>query len=255
MPDRAEVLKTRRLLASGIDRIKARTLDIHGFRKVQELIKANPQSEELRVDELYSSLLEFLKSLDDDLKVNSVKAHAQKSQALATIRLLRSQGVGKDKGVETLCAMLTASGLYDHKSHLALDLERAVDEVLSSDIADHTPALTAVLALTDHTTSNKDSLISSLSGLGKVLAKVAHSQQQLDAQSIQRLGKLARRCFNDMDTDVRRANTQVCVEWHAAMGGEQEPLFWQTLKGVSDAQLNLLAYYMARRQATVVSGV
>ena len=92
-----------------------------------------------------------------------------------------------------------------------------------------------------------------VSGLGKVLAKVAHSQQQLDAQSIQRLGKLARRCFNDMDTDVRRANTQVCVEWHAAMGGEQEPVFWQTLKGVSDAQLNLLAYYMARRQAPVAN--
>jgi len=221
---------------------------------VQELIKANPQSEELRVDALYLALLEFLKSVDDDLKVNSVKAHAQKSQALATIRLLRSQGVGREKGTETLCAMLMASGLYDHKSHLALDLERAIDEVLSSDIPDHTPALKAVLSLAEHVTSNKNSLISSLTGLGKVLAKVAHSQQQLDAQSIQRLGKLARRCFNDMDTDVRRANTQVCVEWHAAMGGEQEPLFWQTLKGVSDAQLNLLAYYMARRQATVVNG-
>ena len=255
MPDRAEVLKTRRLLASGIDRIKARTLDIHGFRKVQDLIKANPQSEELRVDELYLALLNFLKSTDDDLKVNSVKAHAQKSQALTTIRLLRSQGVGRDKGVETLCAILTASGLYDHKSHLALDLERAMDEILSSDIHDHIPALKAVLALTDHATSNKDSLISPLSGLGKVLAKVGHSEQQLDAQSIQTLGKVARRCFNDMDTDVRRANTQVCVEWHAAMGGEQEPLFWQTLKGVSDAQLNLLAYYMARRQATLTNGV
>lgn len=254
MPDRAEVLKTRRLLASGIDRIKARTLDIHGFRKVQELIKANPQSEELRMDELYLCLLDFLKSIDDDLKVNSVKAHAQKSQALTTIRLLRSQGAGRDNGTETLCAMLTASGLYDHKSHLALELERSLAEVLSSDIHDYTPALKAVLSLAERTTSNKNSLISSLSGLGKVLAKVSHSEQQLDAQSIQRLGKLARRCFNDMDTDVRRANTQVCVEWHAAMGGEQEPVFWQTLKGVSDAQLNLLAYYMARRQATVTNG-
>ena len=169
--------------------------------------------------------------------------------------MLRSQGVGRDKATETLCAILTASGLYDHRSHIALDLDKAVDEVLSSDIHDHTPALKAVLALTEHATPNKDTLISSLGGLGKVLAKVAHSEQQLDVQLIQRLGKLARRCFNDMDTDVRRANTQVCVEWHAAMGGEQEPLFWQTLKGVSDAQLNLLAYYMARRQATVASGV
>ncbi|KAL9081324.1 MAG: hypothetical protein Q9157_000179 [Trypethelium eluteriae] len=38
--DRAETLRARRLLASGIERIKARTLDAHGFRRLQELVKS-----------------------------------------------------------------------------------------------------------------------------------------------------------------------------------------------------------------------
>ena len=38
--DRAESLRARRLLSSGIERIKAHTLDAHGFRRLQELVKS-----------------------------------------------------------------------------------------------------------------------------------------------------------------------------------------------------------------------
>lgn len=38
--DRAETLRARRLLSSGIERIKAHTLDAHGFRRLQELVKS-----------------------------------------------------------------------------------------------------------------------------------------------------------------------------------------------------------------------
>jgi CLIP-associating protein 1/2 len=252
--DRAEVLKTRRLFASGVERIKAHTLDIHGFRKVQELIKTNPQNPDLKYNDLLAALLDFLKSEDDDTKVNNVKAQALKSQTLTTLRLLQSQGLSYQGMQAALLSVLVASGQCTKNSHLALDLERTADGIVSQGKQDCLNMLQAVLSFAENIGWNdKILLVSCFRVLGKLFIVIREKQDQLDMQVVQRLGKVSRRCFGDLDADVRRAVTQCCLEWHAAMGQENEQLFWRTLNGISEAQLNLLAYYMARRGAAVAA--
>jgi len=102
----AEIMRSRKLLQSGIERIKARTLDTHGFRKVYELTRQNSpadlfgsEASSKRFDELVSALCEFI-TLPSDMvvSVSSTKqaqpaqAHELKRQALILLKsMLTSQ--------------------------------------------------------------------------------------------------------------------------------------------------------------------
>jgi CLIP-associating protein 1/2 len=61
-----------------------------------------------------------------------------------------------------------------------------------------------------------------------------------------RLGKLAVRCLDDTDPDVRKADIDVCVSLHERIGGEKE-VFWKAVAGAREQHLNLLTYYLAKR--------
>lgn len=270
LQEKQDVIKTRRIFVSGVEGIRARTLDIHGFRKMQDLIKANPeQTENLRFDDLFTALLEFIKAGNDELKAdNSIKAQAMKSQALATLRLLQNQGVCHNRSSEALSVILIASGtVHDKNSHLPYDLERTTDAIL--ELPEHNPmkSIRAVLSLSEaHTAtqSRKAFTIAALTFLTKLLA-LCHQQSNdgqtsddhlmrsgsnLDSPLLARLTKLARRNFDDLDAEIRKANTGFCVSWHGAMRRQgQEAKFWEGLSGVREERLSLLAYYVARKSA------
>jgi len=270
--DKNDTLKTKRIFTSGVERVKARTLNIHGFRKLQDLIKANPQQTGyLSSDDLFTALLGFIKSANDELKTdNNIKAQALKSQALATLRLLQNQGVADDRTSEALCTMLLASSTtYDKNSHLPYDLERTADGMLTLPRHDPVESIRAVLAQIEVSTlasqSRKAFMVAALTLLAKLLA-LCHqpsleeqqltdsndhaqpSNNNLDTPLLARLAKVARKHFDDLDAEVRKANTGFCVQWHAALKrkGEEEK-FWALLNGVRDERLSLLAYYVARR--------
>ena len=64
---KAEALRTRKLLQSGIERIRVRTLDSHGFRKVLDLTRNNEpldlfgsHTESKRYDDLMSALCDYI---------------------------------------------------------------------------------------------------------------------------------------------------------------------------------------------------
>lgn len=260
--DKNDVLKTKRIFISGIERVKARTLDIHGFRKMQDLIKAHPQqTEDLRFDDLLAALLDFIKSGNEELKTdNNIKAQALKSQALSTLRLLQKQGVADDRTSEALCAILLASSTgYDKNSHLPYDLERTADGMFALPKHDPVVSIRAVLAQTEAAAptnhNRKAFMVAALSMLSKLLSLCQQTSPEdnqalfnLDTPLLARLTKLARKNFDDLDAEVRKANTAFCVQWHAALKrkGEEEK-FWELLNGVREERLSLLAYYIARR--------
>jgi CLIP-associating protein 1/2 len=91
--DQTEVLRNRRLIASGIERIRARTLDAHGFRRVQDLVKSPMDLWESgkKYDELMAVLHDYLQTFDRDAKLASLppsKAAGLKAQALGAVRAL-----------------------------------------------------------------------------------------------------------------------------------------------------------------------
>ncbi|KAI4727164.1 hypothetical protein E4T49_05028 [Aureobasidium sp. EXF-10728] len=87
---KSETLRSRKLLMSGIERIRGRTLDAHGFRKVLELIKSSESGEIFgsvgegrRFDDLCSVLLDYIVE-SSDAAANPAVRHSQELRRQAT---------------------------------------------------------------------------------------------------------------------------------------------------------------------------
>ena len=254
--DRAEMLKNRRLLASGIDRLHAKTLDPHGFRRLQDLVKSSSKDASVQLTGLLIALVEYLEAPNEALKVNTTKAQNLKSQALTTIRALvtlhrRDPNVRRELG-RCLCAVLRAKKNTDMISHMALDLDKTGDEIVrhAQDQVSHCVADVAILMDSDDASNaagHRRLITMALAVLSKLVAAANAQGGTLAASQLQRAAKLAVRFLDDTDPDVRRADIGLCTELFATFGEEHKEDFWASLKGAREPQLNLVAYYVARR--------
>ena len=277
-PD-AETLRSRRLLASGIERIRARTLDAHGFRRVQDLVKNGGDiwgEESARYGELLLALLAYLESPSDSLRSQNLKI-----QVLATARAMLS--VYKREAApyygRALCSVLAARRWFEDMSHVAAEMEKACDEIVKAAPATE-DCLVSVLEMIEgigqpQSPSSSTSSIGASPGGGDVpsphlgapreeesgaatartvtlalraleglLAEAQTKGVHVPPGQTQRLGQLAVRFLHDTDADVRRADLEFCLALHERFGGEE---FWKAVVGVKEMHLNLITYYLARR--------
>lgn len=255
LPDRAEVLKTRRLLASGIERIRNRTLDAHGFRRLQELVKNSTHGSFVGFTDLLLALTDCLQAPDDTVKVGTFKAQNLKTQVLATIRnvlvLHRRDESIRAAYACTLCAAISAKRMYDTSSHVAIDLENTANEIIRLAGEQSQVCLDQVMSLVacDYDldeVGHRRVIAMALGVLTKLLLTVSANGVTLGAAQKQRLGKMAVGVLDDVDPDVRRAGTLFCLELYGAFKEDGDEKFWNVLRGAADAQLNLVAYYLAR---------
>ncbi|KFX99305.1 hypothetical protein V490_01845, partial [Pseudogymnoascus sp. VKM F-3557] len=141
-PDRAK--KDTRLLDSGISKVRAQSLDVHGFRKLQSLIRdssrdiwAPPSAgAESRFDALLGGLFAYLAGPATALapeKVQDVKA-----QILATIRamLRKDREAFAGRGEEGIAALLAARARYEGRAHIVAGLEVLAQELVGLGDAD-----------------------------------------------------------------------------------------------------------------------
>lgn len=254
--DRAETLKNRRLLASGIDRIRAKTLDPHGFRRLQEFVKSSAKETSAPLGELLDALCSYVESPDQTLRVNASKAQSLKSQCLATIRGLVTLHRQDDKVRpligRVLCAALATYRSTDNGSQIANDIEKTTNLLVRAAGDQLTDCINAVLQLAEDEASseyqNRSHVASmSLGVLSRLLQQAQSRPEELGTTQKARLGKLAVRFLEDMDADVRRADTEFCTDLYGVFGESDKEGFWEVLKGAREAQLNLVAYYLARR--------
>ncbi|KAF2502982.1 protein STU1 [Lophium mytilinum] len=273
--ERADVLKNRRLLASGIERIRAKTLDAHGFRRLQDLVKNDQDiwgSDGEKFGDLLLALLDYLEAPNDTLKAPPGKAPNLKVQVLATIRAMLAL-YRKETAVyysRTLCAILQTRSHYDSASHIASDLEHTANEIVR--YGQTSDSLNAVLDLIESTSpsfardtpSPASSAASSptppkkgapvpnrtttmgLSVLAQLLQVAQAKNVAITNVQTQRLGKLAVRFLDDTDPDVRKADLEFCISLHERIGGEKD-LFWKAVAGAREQHLNLITYFLARR--------
>jgi CLIP-associating protein 1/2 len=264
-----EVIKNRQLLASGIKKIQSQTVEAHMFRRLQDMIKSNqdiwgPNDE--KFSELLLACLEYLQTPGDLLKTPPAKVANLKVQALATIRamlsLYRKETARHFSRV--LCTLLQTKSQYENSSHIATDLEATADEIVR--YGQTSECLNAVLALVEGTpastpVSSPNSKASSISStsvpsnrsttmalhtLASLIQISGAKNIPLTEEQTARLGKLAVRCLDDTDADVRKADIDVCVSLHERIGGEKE-VFWKAVAGAREQHLNLLTYYLAKR--------
>ncbi|KAH7385569.1 protein STU1 [Phaeosphaeria sp. MPI-PUGE-AT-0046c] len=270
----AEALKNRQLLASGVKKIEGRTVEAHMFRRMQDMIRSNHDiwgTNDENFGRLLLACLDFLEAPAEELKTTPMKAANLKVQALATIRamlaLYRKETAKYFSRV--LCTVLQTKAQYENTSHIAIDLETTADEIVK--YGQTSDCLNAVLCLVeDHPGSTPTSSPSSKSSIASVanagsrrtatmalstlssLIEISGAKNiSLAPEQTSRLGKLAVRCMDDQDADVRKANIDLCIALHeriAAPAGEQDnDDFWQAVAGAREQHLNLLTYYLAKR--------
>jgi CLIP-associating protein 1/2 len=239
------IKQNSRLLDSGITKIKAKSLDVHGFRKLQGMIRDNKAAwADDRFDALLLGLFEYLESPLTSLspeKVQDVKA-----QILATIKLMYKKDREAfrphvPKGLESL---LATRSCYDARAHIVSGLELLADELVT--LAD--PKQT-----TDKITSQLQSEQMTLEGCRTLSMGLHVLKELLDAKNdftpsgeeVKEMCKLAARCLESSESGVRMDAVQLCVSVHSRVG---EATFWNALGGVKDDPKSLITYYIVKRQ-------
>ncbi|KAH7071898.1 protein STU1 [Paraphoma chrysanthemicola] len=266
----AEVLKNRQLLASGIKKIESRTVEAHMFRRMQDMVKSNHEiwgANDESFGRLLLACLDFLEAPNEELKVSPSKVANLKVQALATIRAMLSLYRKETAKYfsRVLCAILQTKAHHDNNSHIAIDLETTADEIVR--YGQTSDCLNAVLSLIEDIPASPASSPNSksptptypitrtttmaLTTLASLIQISGAKNVVLTLDQTSRLGKLAVRCMDDQDADVRKADIEFCIALHeriAGPGGEKEQDgFWKAVAGAREQHLNLLTYYLAKR--------
>jgi CLIP-associating protein 1/2 len=239
-----------RLLDSGITKIKAKSLDVHGFRKLQGMIRDHkaPWSDD-KFDELLLGLFEYLEaplaSLSPE-KVQDVKA-----QILATIKLMykRERDSFRPHVLKGLESILATRSCYDARAHIVSGLELLADELVTlADPKRTTEAITSQLQNEEMTLEGCRTLsmgLHVLKGLLDIKKEFVPSHED-----ITEMCGLAARCLESSESGVRMDAVQLCVSIHARIG---ENRFWSALGGVKNDPKSLITYYIAKRQREVAA--
>ena len=261
-----ETLKNRQLLASALKKIEGRSVDAGMFRKIQDAIKSGQEIWGPN-DEVFGRLLvaclDYFQTPAEELKLPALKASSCKSQALATIRAMLSLYRKETAKYfsRVLCTILQAKSQHENTSHIAGDMEATANEIVRyGQVSD---CLNAVLALVENKSASTPNSSPSASASGSTrtmtmslrtlasLVEISGSRNfTLSREQTHRLGQLAVTCMEDQDPDVRKANIELCVALHEQIvgpGGETKA-FWEAVAGAGEQQLNLLTYYLAKKQ-------
>ncbi len=244
--------KTRqnsRLLDSGISKIKAMSLEVHGFRKLQSLIR---DGRTIFTDDKFEALLLGLfKYLEDPLgSLSADKAQDIKAQILATIKLLlrRERDNFQPHVSQGLEALLQTRSAYDARAHVVSGLELLADELVT--IGDG-PEIVAVLTrrlqgVSDASVAGCRTLSMGLHVLREMLERRAEfAPSPGPGGEIEQLTTLAGQCIESADSGVRMDAVKLCVALHAKLG---DTVFWDALSGVKDDPKSLITYYIVKRQ-------
>ncbi|OAA47555.1 HEAT repeat containing protein [Metarhizium rileyi] len=241
--------KTRRnsrLLDSGITKIKNKNLEVHGFRKLQSLIR---DSKTVFTDEKFEALLLGLfQYLEDPLPVlHTEKAQDVKAQILSTIKLLLKKERDNfqphvSKGLESL---LETRGAYDTRAHVVSGLELLADELVTiGDGSEIVVVLSKRLqTCTDATTEGCRTLSMGLHVLKEMLDK---RTEFVPTQSeLVQLTGLSLRCLESADSGVRMDAVKFCVSLHDRVG---EDGFWDAFQDIKEDPKSLITYYIVKKQ-------
>ncbi|KAK5131033.1 hypothetical protein LTR08_001383 [Meristemomyces frigidus] len=252
--DRAEVSRSRRLLASGIERIRMKTLDAHGFRRVQELARGTHDIWEggKRYDELMAVLLEYLQTFDQDPRLTQPphKAAGLKTQALGLVRALLSLPRTKSGAAwhtKALVTVFACRKAVEVNGHVLSDLERTVEEILR--LATPTACIDATLEYLPLAGSDKAAGRSIAMALRTLCQLLASTRLDLGPERKSWLTRVSARYLDDADAEVRKADVELASDVFELWGSSKVD-FWSEFRGTDEGRLAMLTYYIARKTGT-----
>ncbi|KAK4103575.1 ARM repeat-containing protein [Parathielavia hyrcaniae] len=251
-----------RLLDSGIAKVQQKSLDVHGFRKLQSIIRDSDTKTAAgaalftddKFDALVSGLFDFLESPLTNLAPE--KAQDVKAQVLATIKLLlkRMRASFQPHVSRGLEGLLRARAAYEGRTHMVSGLE-----LLASELAGLGDASEIVMVLCRMLGGamdvENDAPAAGSGGAGRSLSMGLHVlREMMDARGagfspsdaeLEALAGLAGRCLESLESAVRMDAVLLCVALQARVGDAR---FWGAVKGVKEDPKSLITYYIVRRQ-------
>lgn len=243
-PDKAR--QHARLIESALAKIKAKSLDVHGFRKLQGILRDNkaPLSDE-KFEALLLGLFDYLE--DPQANLAPEKVQDVKAQNLATIKLLLKKYRDHfqphiSKGLESL---MSARAVYDARTHIVSGLELLADELVS--LGDAQEIATVLTRRMTDTPADSAAGWRSLSMGLHVLKEMVDAKVDYEPteQELGSMAALCTRCLESSESGVRMDAVQLCVALEERVGSDK---FWDAVKGVGDDSKSLITYYIVKRR-------
>jgi len=243
-----------RLIKSGIARVKTRTLDAHGFRKLHHLLVQRP---DLWMEDCFPGRLsDLIAGLIDHLHVTS--PGALQAQILKTLRLTMTTYPyrARDHLARAVNTVITVIGHYLPQSHLAEELEKiAKDMVRLMNDKDH--IVSSMEHLTDFLEKHMETAPASIAMALKMLCRVMiqgslvgrDGECALDYEEQVRLGKVLLALMESDHTAIRQHSTECLMELYDMAGSPED--FWPLLDNVSEANRSLIHYFIAVREGEI----
>lgn len=254
--DRAEVQRNRRLLGAGIDRIRAKTLDAHGFRRVQDVAKSELDIWEggKKYTELMGALVEYLQTFDEEPRFAQLapsKAAGLKVQALGLTRTLlqlhKKQALAWH--AQVLVGVLACRRGVDGSGHVVAEIEKTAADIVAraeSSAATCIDAIVQYLPSVRRDRSASRSTAMALTLLRQLLSSAKTHTLDLGPERKIRLVQTTAKFLDDREAEVRKADVELASELFELFGSSKAE-FWNEFKGTDEGRLGLLTYYIARR--------
>jgi CLIP-associating protein 1/2 len=254
-PRSKDPTKAKEMIDKGTTRIKAKALDVHGYRKLQGLIKYHDSIfvDESKYDEMLLGLLDALEAPTDDKRTSVPRSMDLKIQILVTIRLMFAYN-GAWFAVHyprVMTALLNTRKNYELTHHIVSGLEETAEDIIAS--CEAVDVIFAVLDLIEtekHDDEGNRAITMGIYILSGLLKRLNKDHRTLNAGEIERLGRFANASLAQSQPDIRRAITEFSVELHDMV--QNEEVFWRMINPAGNDQRNLLTYFIAKKSSQAV---
>lgn len=236
-----------RLLESGIKRVKAQSLDVHGFRKLQSLLRDSKSlPTDAKFDALLTGLFEYLESPLEGLE--PAKVQDVKAQILATIKLLlkNSRDSFQPHISHGLEALIATRANYDARTHIVSGLELLAEELVK--LGDPPTIAISMTRRCEPLLEKTDARSGRSLQMGLHIMKQlveSHPSYNPSESELQSMSSLAARCLDSKESGVRMDAVHLSVQLHARVG---EHIFWDSMRTLKDDPKSLITYYVVKHQ-------
>ncbi|KAK2855656.1 hypothetical protein FQN49_004971, partial [Arthroderma sp. PD_2] len=242
--------RARDMIDRGLMRIRTSSLDVHGYRKFQGLIRYHESivNDETKYSQILLALFTALESPDGDKVSSTGRSFDLKTQVLFTIRLMFCQNreLFSKFYSRAMISIITARKHYEITNHIVSGLEETSEDIVSAcnppEVAD------AILGLLE--TEEKSPEASRMISMGTyvlcgLLRRLNEKKLYFSDTELERLGKFASENLRNPQPDVRRAVTQFCMQLHEMVKPEEK--FWSIVHSPEEDFRPILTYYIMRK--------
>jgi CLIP-associating protein 1/2 len=238
------------MIERGLAKIRSRAIDVHGYRKLQSLIRYHESlfNDEDKYNQMLIALLEAIEAPAVEMRSPLGRSADLKTQVLVTIRLMLTlnRHYFSTYYARAMTAILTASKQYEATSHIISGLEETAEDIVAAcDPPDVIEAVLDLLETQEKSPEGYQAVTMGICVLTGLLRRLNDKGTLLTQPELERLGRFGGQSLRDPQPDIRRAVIEFCLELHEMV--KPEDVFWRMINSPVEDFRPLLTYYIVRK--------